>query len=209
MSPKVLARDMSKRSYIVKCLSPILRSFRNTFSEIRYEQIEKNIIKSIRNVNNIFAINIKIQKTDLLVLRLLDITEILHVEVSRPPYKPEKKHTVREAKKLLMIAVCNLCRILANNFDCLIEITKKVKLYSIQIIGDKLTLFAILLIDNKKYLAIKLALYIILYSLKTIRCYTKIFNFFKIIRNKFVEQEKLLEKFCSFMLSVNDDTSDL
>ncbi|CAG8755008.1 13516_t:CDS:2, partial [Funneliformis caledonium] len=148
ISPKVLARDMSERSYIVECLSPILRSFRNAFPEIRYEWIEKDV-KSIRNASNMFAINIRTQKTDLLVLRLSDVTEILHVEVSGPPYKPEKKHTVRDAKKLLMMAVCNLCRILANNFDYPIEIAKKVKSYSIQAIGDKLTLFKCYLIKLK------------------------------------------------------------
>ncbi|CAG8719461.1 18612_t:CDS:2, partial [Racocetra persica] len=103
MSPKVLARDMSERSYIVECLSPILRSFRNAFPEIRYEWIEKDV-KSIRDARNMFAINIRTRKTDLLVLRLSDATEILHVEVSGPPYKPEKKHTVGDAKKLLMMA---------------------------------------------------------------------------------------------------------
>ncbi|CAG8563740.1 8844_t:CDS:2, partial [Ambispora leptoticha] len=183
MSPKVLARDMSERSYIVERLSPILRSFRNAFPDIRYEWIEKDV-KSIRDASNMFAINIRTRKTDVLVLRLSDATEILHVEVSGPPYKPEKKHTVGDAKKLLMMAVCNLCRMLANNFDCSIEIAKKVRSYCIQAIGDKLTLFAVSLVDKKKYLAIELA------------------------SNEFIEQEKILEKICSFVPSV-DDTSDL
>ncbi|CAG8533232.1 90_t:CDS:1 [Funneliformis mosseae] len=160
-------------------------------------------------MSNMFAINIRTQKTDLLVLRLSDATEIIYVEVSRSPYKSKKKHTVRDAKKLLMMAVCNLCRILMNNFDCPIEIAKKVRLYSIQAIRNKLILFAVSLVDNKKYLAIELASCIILYSLKTIKCYTKIFNFFKIIRNKFIKQEKLLEKIYSFVFLVDDDTSDL
>ncbi|CAG8549115.1 763_t:CDS:1, partial [Cetraspora pellucida] len=206
--PKVLAQDMSKRSYIVECLSPILRSFRNAFPEIRYEWIKKDV-KSIRDACNMFAINIRIQKTDLLVLRLSDATEILHIEVSGPLYKPEKKHIVGDVKKLLIMAVCNLCRILVNNFDCPIEIAKKVRLYCIQAIGDKLILFVISLVDKKKYLAIELALCIIPFLLKTIECYTRIFNFFKIIRNEFIEQEKLLEKIYSFVPLINDNTSDL
>ncbi|CAG8582263.1 4991_t:CDS:1 [Diversispora eburnea] len=208
MSPKVLARDMSERSYIVECLSPILRSFRNAFPEIRYDWIEKDV-KSLRDASNMFAINVRTRKTDLLVLRLSDATEILHVEVSGPPYKLDKKHTVRDAKKLLMMGVCNLCRILANNFDCPIDDAKKVKSYSIQAIGDRLTLFAVSLVNKKKYLAIELASCIIPFSFEAIGCYTKIFNFFAIIRNEFIEQEKLLKRIRSFMPSVDDDTSDL
>ncbi|CAG8620608.1 4427_t:CDS:10, partial [Ambispora gerdemannii] len=144
LSPKVLVRDMSERSYIVECLSPILRAFRNAFPDVKYEWIEKDV-KTLKDASNMFAINVRARKTDLLVLRLSDATEILHVEVSGPPYKPEKKHTVGDAKKLLMMAICNLCRILANNFDCPIDDAKKVKSYSIQAIGDRLTLFS-----NKK-----------------------------------------------------------
>nr|CAG8477348.1 6393_t:CDS:2 [Entrophospora candida] len=47
----------------------------------------------------------RLQKTDLLVLRLTDAMEILYVEVSGPPYKHDKKHTIRDVKKLLVMAV--------------------------------------------------------------------------------------------------------
>ncbi|CAJ0754943.1 21186_t:CDS:2 [Entrophospora sp. SA101] len=149
LSPKVLVRDMSERSYIVECLSPILRAFRNAFPNVKYEWIEKDV-KSLRDASNMFMIDVRPQKADLLVLRLTDATEILYIEVSGPPYKPNKKHTVGDAKKLLMIAICNLCRILSNNFDCPIDDAKKVRSYSIQAIGDRLTLFAISLVDKKK-----------------------------------------------------------
>ncbi|CAH1762649.1 2234_t:CDS:2 [Entrophospora sp. SA101] len=98
------------------------------------------------------------QKTDLLVLRLIDAMEILYVEVSGSPYKHDKKHTIRDVKKLLVMAVCNLCRILSNNFDCSIDDAKQVRTY--------------------------------------------------IIRNKFIEQEKIQKKICSFIPS-DDNTEDL
>ncbi|CAJ0922745.1 3174_t:CDS:2 [Entrophospora sp. SA101] len=67
---------------------------------------------------------------------LIDAMEILYVEVSGSPYKHDKKHTIRDVKKLLVMAVCNLCRILSNNFDCSIDDAKQVRTYSIQAIGD-------------------------------------------------------------------------
>ncbi|RHZ49555.1 hypothetical protein Glove_519g46 [Diversispora epigaea] len=131
-------------------------------------QIEKDV-KFLRNASNMFTINVRTQKTDLLVLRLLDVTEILHVEVFGSLYKLDKKYMVGDAKKLLMMDVCNLCRILVNNFDCLINDVKKVKSYSIQTIGDRLTLFAISLVNKKKYFAIELASCIIPFSFEAIR----------------------------------------
>jgi len=99
LTPKVLDRDMKERSYIVECLSPILRAFRNAFPEIKYEWIEKDV-DSIKKVNKIFMSNINQQKTDLLVLRLSDASELLKIEVSGPPYKSTKRHTVGDAKKI-------------------------------------------------------------------------------------------------------------
>nr|CAG8477317.1 10514_t:CDS:2 [Entrophospora candida] len=208
LSPRILNQDMSERTYIIESISPIFRSFRNAFPEVKYEWIEKDV-RSVKEAGRMFAINIKSRKTDLLVIRLSDATEILHVEVSGPPFKADKKHTIGDIKKLLMMAVCNLCRILASNFDCPIDYAKKVKSYSIQVIGDKLTLFSVSLVDKKKYLAIELASCVIPFSFEEIGCYIKIFNFFAIIRNEFSEQKKLLKKIRTFVPSVEDDTSEL
>ncbi|CAG8734980.1 31575_t:CDS:2 [Racocetra persica] len=178
--PKVLNRDMSERTYIVESISPIFRSFRNAFPEVKYEWIEKDV-RSVKEAGSMFAINIKSRKTDLLVIRLSDATEILHVEVSGPPFKADKKHTIGDIKKLLMMAA----------------------------IGDKLTLFSVSLVDKKKYLAIELASCVIPFSFEEIGCYIKIFKFFAIIRNELNEQKKLLKKFRTFVPSVEDDTSKL
>jgi hypothetical protein len=138
-------------------------------------------------------------------LRLSDATEILDIEVSGPSFNSTKQHTVGDAKKLLLISVCGLCKILSNNFDCLIEDAKGVKTYCIQAIGDRLTLFVTSLIDKKKYLAIELASCIIPFSFDAISCYAKIFNFFAVIRKEFVEKEKIQKKIRSFIPSDNNN----
>ncbi|GBB84815.1 hypothetical protein RclHR1_01140004 [Rhizophagus clarus] len=203
LSPKVISWDMSERSYIVECLSPILRAFRNSFPDIRYEWIEKDV-GSIKGANNIFLCDIQPRKTDLLILRLSDATEILDTEVSGPPFNSTKKHTIGDTKKLLLMSVCSLCKILANNFDCPIKDAKGVRTYCIQAISDRLTLFATSLIEKKKYLAIELASCIIPFSFDTISCYTRIFNFFAIIRKEFVEQEEIQKKIRSFIPSADN-----
>ncbi|CAG8535596.1 4571_t:CDS:2 [Diversispora eburnea] len=80
--------------------------------------------------------------------------ELLNVEVSGPPYRSTKKHTD----------------------------AKNVKTYSIQVIVDRLILFAVSLADKRKYLAVELASF---------------------IRNEFVEQEKLQRKIRSFISTEN------
>src|SRR5205085_1813064 len=83
-APRVLPRDMSERTFIIECLSPIFRSFRNAFPDIHYHWIEKEI-GSIKDVNSMFNAKIRQRKADILVLRLSDGREIMNVEVSGPP----------------------------------------------------------------------------------------------------------------------------
>ncbi len=130
LMPKVLDRDMLERSYIVECLSPILRAFRNAFPDVKYMWLEK-VVRSIKEANNMFMSNFGERKTDLLIIRLSDAKELLNAEVSGPPYRSTKKHTVDDVKKLLMMTIYSLCRLLSSNLDCNIEDAKNVKTYSI------------------------------------------------------------------------------
>jgi hypothetical protein len=194
--PRVLDREISKRTFIVESLSPIFRAFRNAFPDIKYDWIEKDVT-SIQEANKMFEEDINPRKTDLLVIRSLDGLEIMNIEVSELPFKVTREHTVGDTKKLLMMSVCSLCRIFRNNLDCSVEIAKEIKTYSIQIIGDRLTLFSVSLIGKEKFLAVKLVSCLIPFSFDTIDYYTKIFNFFMVIRTEFVNQEKLQRKMYS------------
>ncbi|RHZ49616.1 hypothetical protein Glove_519g60 [Diversispora epigaea] len=90
-------------------LSQYLKTYyqKNTFSEVKYEWIEKDV-RLVKEVKSIFTINVKSQKTNFLIIRLSNATEILHVEISDSSFKMDKKHTISDIKKLLMMAVCNL-----------------------------------------------------------------------------------------------------
>ncbi|CAG8552869.1 12375_t:CDS:2 [Funneliformis caledonium] len=68
------------------------------------------------------------RKTDLFILRLSDASELLNVEVSRPPYRSTKKHIIGDVKKLLVMAICSLCRLFSNNLDYDIGDAKMLKL---------------------------------------------------------------------------------
>ncbi|CAG8544932.1 11409_t:CDS:2 [Scutellospora calospora] len=70
---------------------------------------------------------------------------------------------------------------------------------NIQIVGDRLTLFPVSLIDKKKYLAVEMASCMIPFSFDSISYYTKILNFFAIIQTEFKEQEKLHKKIYSYI----------
>ncbi|CAG8528160.1 5364_t:CDS:2 [Diversispora eburnea] len=70
-------KDIHCRMYFT-----VLRAFRNSFPDIKYEWIEK-YVRSIK-----------------------DATEMLDIEISGQPFNSTKKRTVRDAKKLLLIPVC-------------------------------------------------------------------------------------------------------
>ncbi|CAJ0871094.1 7811_t:CDS:2 [Entrophospora sp. SA101] len=130
-NPKIFDREISERTFTVECMSPIFKSFRNAFPEIKYDWIEKEV-DSIKIANKMFMTQARLRKTDLLVTHLVDGKEIVDVEVSGPPYNPQESHTVGDIKKLLMMAVCNLCCIFGNDLNCKIEDAKKIKSFSIQ-----------------------------------------------------------------------------
>ncbi|CAG8564851.1 14239_t:CDS:2 [Acaulospora morrowiae] len=109
LMPKVLDRDMLERSYIIECLSPILHAFRNAFPDVGRKRREIN------------------QRGKQHVYELSDARELLNVEVSGP-CRFTKKHTVGDIKKLLVMAICSLCRLLGNNLDFNIKDAKDVKL---------------------------------------------------------------------------------
>ena len=90
-----------------------------------------------------FVNDIRLWKTDLLVIYLLNEMEILNTEVLDPLFKVTIIHTVRNVKKLLMMSICSLCQIFGNNLDCSAKDAKRIKTYSIQIINDQLTLFSV------------------------------------------------------------------
>nr|CAG8533575.1 15500_t:CDS:10 [Entrophospora candida] len=66
-------------------------------------------------------------QTGISVVRISDEREILNVEVLGPPFRSTKDHTVGDAKKLLIMAVCSLCYSLGDYLDCSVEDAKKVK----------------------------------------------------------------------------------
>ncbi|CAG8648458.1 878_t:CDS:2, partial [Paraglomus brasilianum] len=80
-------------THSVTLLSPILLAFCKAFPDVKYMWVEKDV-RSIKEANVMFMGNIGERKADLLILRLSDARELLNVEVSGPPYRSTKKHTV-------------------------------------------------------------------------------------------------------------------
>ncbi|CAI2192327.1 6581_t:CDS:2, partial [Funneliformis geosporum] len=207
ITPRVLDCDMSERTFIVECLAPIFRSFRNAFPDNKIWWIEKDAT-SIKVANKMFEDDIGSRKVDILIQRLTDNKEILNTEVSGPPFKSALPHTVGDTKKLLMMSVCSLCQLFSDNLDCGTEDAKRIRTYSIQVIGNRLTLFAVSLTDRKKYLALEMATCLIPFSFDTISHFTKIFNFFRIIRTEFKEQNQLRKKISNLADNINTRVRD-
>ncbi|CAJ0764430.1 2642_t:CDS:2, partial [Entrophospora sp. SA101] len=82
-NPKIFDREISERTFTVECMSPIFKSFRNAFPEIKYDWIEKEV-DSIKIANKMFMTQARLRKTDLLVTHLVDGKEIVMLRFQFP-----------------------------------------------------------------------------------------------------------------------------
>ncbi|CAG8787765.1 22604_t:CDS:2, partial [Dentiscutata erythropus] len=86
-----------------------------------------------------------------------DNKEIWHMEVSGPPSNPITRHTADDTKKTLHTDILNLINILRNHLDLDVNIAKKIKVFSMQVIAYRLTLYAFSMLENGQFVAYKLA----------------------------------------------------
>ncbi|CAG8538327.1 hypothetical protein C2G38_2200012 [Gigaspora rosea] len=162
MGNKLVINDL-----IVKILKNI---FRESYSEIEFKIIsETNIKDNPTPEENRFIFFIRCLQAFRNVFP--DIKYMWLEKDVRSIKEANLMFTSNFGERKTDLLILSLCRPLGNNLDCNIEDAKNVKTYSIQVIGDQLTLFAISLAA--------------------------------VIRNEFLEQEKLLRKICAFIPTDN------
>ncbi|CAJ0866302.1 1096_t:CDS:2, partial [Entrophospora sp. SA101] len=96
--------------------------------------------------------------------RLSDDQEIWQMEVAGPPWNPTTTHTINDTKKTFQSDILNLVSILRNNLDCSIDLATKIKVFCTQAISTRLTLYALNMLPDGRFLATELASAIIPFS---------------------------------------------
>ncbi|RHZ45500.1 hypothetical protein Glove_673g10 [Diversispora epigaea] len=105
-----------------------------------------------------------IVKLDAKGIRSFDDKEIWHMEVVGSPLSPKTGHAVGDTKKSLHSDILNLVSLLLDHLDVPVKTATNIKVFSLQAIGYRITLYSLNITDDGSFLASELASAIIPFS---------------------------------------------
>ncbi|KAF0475633.1 hypothetical protein F8M41_024581 [Gigaspora margarita] len=167
----LVSRKISERKHIVYQISSLFKFYERTFSSIEFDWIESHVhnAKIMKS-----AINSGIVKVDIKGTRVSDGLVIFHMEVAGPPCNATDKHIMGDTIKTMRTDNLNLIAILRNHLDCGISLATKIRVYSIQSINARLTLYALSMLSDGRFLANELATAVIPFSFLVAEVNTKV-----------------------------------
>ncbi|CAG8672551.1 16257_t:CDS:2, partial [Dentiscutata heterogama] len=127
-----LSRTIKERKFTIYHISPLFMFYESTFGTLEFDWIETHV-RSAKIVKT--PTDSGIVLVDVKGFRVSDGKEIWHMEVSGPPSNPTTRHTVYDTKKTLHTDILNLVDILRNHLDLDVNIAKKIKVFSMQVIA--------------------------------------------------------------------------
>ncbi|CAJ0637019.1 7277_t:CDS:2 [Entrophospora sp. SA101] len=138
--------------------------------------------------------------------RLSDDQEVWQMEVAGPPWHPTTTHTINDTKKTFRSDILNLVSILQNNLDCDIDLAIKIKVFCTQAIGTRLTLYALNILPDGRFLATELISAVVPFSWSGRSKYKAILQMMSIFHDELTKQEELMEKISLCSSSTNEIT---
>ncbi|KAG9304449.1 hypothetical protein G9A89_020011 [Geosiphon pyriformis] len=146
-------------------------------------------------------------KQAVLVQVLLDFFNLVdvHHTMSRkigdcwppPPWNATVDHTMNDTKKTFRTEVMNLVMLLQNHLDCDVKLATKIKVFSSQAVGTRLTLYAFNMLPDGRFFATELASAPVPFSFGRWRYF---------MYDEMTKQEKFLEKINEFILRAEGTT---
>ncbi|PKY59857.1 hypothetical protein RhiirA4_412558 [Rhizophagus irregularis] len=88
--------------------------------------------------------------------------------------------------------VLNLIAILRNHFDCGIELATKIKVFCTQVIGTRMTLYALSMLPDGRFISSELATATVPFSFHGRNQFKAIFRMMAIFHNEITKQEELM-----------------
>ncbi|CAG8605335.1 6734_t:CDS:10, partial [Scutellospora calospora] len=146
-----LERNIGERTYTAERIVPLFKALQSTYCEYKFHWIEIQV-NSIKEMQKAFPnFDLIINKADGIGIKVSSNHVVIFIEVSGGPSNPDKNHIKDDAEKLLKEATFGLVLILRNYLDKSAEMAKNVKVYTIQCIGDRITLCDFSLIEKYRY----------------------------------------------------------
>ncbi|CAG8557479.1 11358_t:CDS:2, partial [Paraglomus occultum] len=105
-----------------------------------------------------------------------------------------EKHTLDDSKKTLQTDILNLIAILRDHLDCEVKLAAKIRVFSTQSINNRLTLYALSMLPDGRFLVTELATATIPFSFNARSQYKAVLRMMAIFHDEVIKQEALMEK---------------
>ncbi|CAJ0823567.1 1062_t:CDS:2 [Entrophospora sp. SA101] len=135
-----------------------------------------------------------IVKLDAKGVRLFDDKEIWHMEVAGPPSSPTTDHAVCDTKKSLHSDILNLVALLLDHLDIPVKAAMNIKVFSLQVISYRITLYSLNMIDDGTFLASELASAIIPFSFEGRSKYKAVLYLMFLLHGEFMKQLSIMQE---------------
>ncbi|CAG8560599.1 9838_t:CDS:2 [Paraglomus occultum] len=114
------------------------------------------------------------------------------MEVAGGPCNANDTHVLGDTKKTLRLDVLNLIAILRNHFDCSVDLATKIRVFCTQVIGTRMTLYALNMLPDGRFLSSKLATAMIPFSFHGRDKFKSIFRLMAILHDEIMKQDALI-----------------
>ncbi|UZO10220.1 uncharacterized protein OCT59_001818 [Rhizophagus irregularis] len=168
-----LSRKVGERKYIIQNISSLFKFYEVTFGNVSFDWIESHspaskLAKSPTNSG--------IVKVDISGVRLFDDKEIFHAE---------SLHT----------DILNLIAILLDHLRVLVEDATKVKVFSLQVIEYRMTLYSLNMLNDGTFLTSELYSTLLPFSLDAISKYKGILYLMAVLHEEITKQISIMKDF--------------
>ncbi|CAB5375495.1 unnamed protein product [Rhizophagus irregularis] len=178
-----LSRKVGERKYIIQNISSLFKFYEVTFGNVSFDWIESHspaskLTKSPTNSG----------------VRLFDDKEIFHAEVSAH-HRHHQVIMLLTAKKSLHTDILNLIAILLDHLRVLVEDATKVKVFSLQVIEYRMTLYSLNMLNDGTFLTSELYSTLLPFSLDAISKYKGILYLMAVLHEEITKQISIMKDF--------------
>nr|CAG8536530.1 15087_t:CDS:10 [Entrophospora candida] len=200
------------RLYIEKVLMDLF--YESTFGTLTFDWIESHlqaakVTKSstdtgiVKDEFSDFNIYIQFNKKG---TRNRDGNDVWHMEVASPPGNQIIAHTVDDTKKTLRTDILNLVAILRNHLNIDVNIAKQIKVFSTQVIENRLTLYALSILEDGRFLSYELASADLPFDFNSRSKYKGILWMMAKFHDEMVQQMAILDKIDRLLITCKGKT---
>ncbi|CAB5308455.1 unnamed protein product [Rhizophagus irregularis] len=176
-----LSRKVGERKYIIQNISSLFKFYEVTFGNVSFDWIESHspaskLTKSPTNSG----------------VRLFDDKEIFHAEVSAHHRHHQVIMLLTMQKSLY---THNLIAILLDHLRVLVEDATKVKVFSLQVIEYRMTLYSLNMLNDGTFLTSELYSTLLPFSLDAISKYKGILYLMAVLHEEITKQISIMKDF--------------